>query len=226
MAGRPGERAALRDAARHGEQHRARCADRRWSRIRRARGDTLQRRPARRRASSSELAVDEMMFEIASLIFRDRPAAHRHAGLVHRLAAAADQIMPVGERLALGAQPIGAGRGQPVDLARAARRPAARNRGRRRGAACSWSSGSWSGRAGGRRRWSACSSPVASSSSLCRQHLPQPSHKRLPFLAVEGFRAAAPRSAPSSHPALQLGGDARPGPGRAGSIAIGWPSGP
>ena len=64
-------------------------------------------------AAGSELMVDQMMLEVAGLVLGDRPAAHRHAGRVHRLAVAADQIMPVGQRLALGAQPVGAGRGQP-----------------------------------------------------------------------------------------------------------------
>src|SRR5262245_35394111 len=89
-----------------------------WSRIRRARGETfsVSRAPP---SSCSERAVDEMMFEIPSFIFRNRPAAHRHAGLVHGLAVAADQIMPREERLVFRAEPVGAGRGQPVDLAEA-----------------------------------------------------------------------------------------------------------
>src|SRR5690606_33010026 len=86
----------------------------------RARGDTLRRTgvsPMRSSvAPASERPVDEMKLQIASVILRYRPAAHRHAGLVHRLPTAADQIMPVGQLLAVAAQPVGAGRGQPVDL--------------------------------------------------------------------------------------------------------------
>src|SRR3989442_1704809 len=63
--------------------------------------------------SGSEPMIDQMMLEIARIILRYGPAAHRYAGAVHRLGIAADQIMPVGQRLALGAQPIGAGSGQP-----------------------------------------------------------------------------------------------------------------
>ena len=68
--------------------------------------------------SASELTIDQMMLELAGLVLGHRPAAHRHAGLVDRLAIAADQIMPVEQRLVVGAQAIGAGRGQPVDSPR------------------------------------------------------------------------------------------------------------
>ena len=52
-----------------------------------------------------------MIFQLAGVVFADRPAAGRLPRLVHRLAAAGDQIMPVGERLSGGAQPVGAGPG-------------------------------------------------------------------------------------------------------------------
>src|SRR3954462_7920486 len=85
-----------------------------WSRIRRARGETLSVSFAPP-SSCSERTVDEMMFEIPSFIFRDRPSAHRHAGPMHGFAVAADQIMPRRQRLVFRAQPISAGRGQPID---------------------------------------------------------------------------------------------------------------
>src|SRR3569832_681135 len=65
----------------------------------------------------SQIAIDEVEFEIAGIILGDGPAAHRLAGGVHRLAVAADEIVPGGQLLPGGAQAIGAGRGQPVDRA-------------------------------------------------------------------------------------------------------------
>src|SRR5687768_2153791 len=75
------------------------------SRIARAVGETL--------SFTSKLTFHQMMLEIAGLVLGDRPAANRHSGAVNGIAVAADEIMPVGERLALGAKPVGAGRGQP-----------------------------------------------------------------------------------------------------------------
>src|SRR3712207_8002745 len=42
---------------------------------------------------SSEVAIDEMVLDVTGIFFRDGPAAHRNLRLVHRLRAAADQIM-------------------------------------------------------------------------------------------------------------------------------------
>src|SRR3546814_5468570 len=67
--------------------------------------------------TASKLAIDHMVFEIAGIVLGDRPTAHRLPRPVHRLAIAADQIMPVGQALPRRAQPIGAGRWQPVDIA-------------------------------------------------------------------------------------------------------------
>src|SRR5204862_848696 len=69
-------------------------------RSRRARGDSRSTSGAPL-SVSSERAVDEVMFEIARFIFRNRPAAYRHARLVHRFPAAADQMVPPVSRVAL-----------------------------------------------------------------------------------------------------------------------------
>src|SRR5438270_1140864 len=55
-----------------------------------------------------------MIFKFASVLFAHGPAAGRLARLMNRLAASRDQIMPVAQRFASGAQTIGAGRGQPI----------------------------------------------------------------------------------------------------------------
>ncbi len=139
-------------------------------------GEARSARPGPARPSGSERPVDKMPFQVAGIDFADRPAAGRLARLVNRLAAARNQIMPVEQRLAFPAQPIGAGR-------RAAT-PARR--------ACAGSSLTQScdqllavgiiGALAVRRSSSlqatlvGNSSPVSSSSSLCRQQRPQPSH--------------------------------------------------
>src|SRR3569833_3755875 len=55
----------------------------------------------------SELAVDKVIFELAGFVLGHGPAARGHAGFVHRLAAAADQMMPFRLRLAMRVQPVG-----------------------------------------------------------------------------------------------------------------------
>ena len=76
------------------------------------RGETVA--PPRKR--SSELTVDKVVLEWASLVFRYGPATHRHSGAMHRFRISADQIMPVGKRLSFGPQAIGAGRWKPGEL--------------------------------------------------------------------------------------------------------------
>src|SRR5260221_6192968 len=66
-------------------------------------------------SAASERAVDHMIFKLAGIVFAHRPAASRLTGLVHRLATAGDQIMPVAQRLAGGAQTIGTGSGEPIE---------------------------------------------------------------------------------------------------------------
>ena len=79
-------------------------------------------------SAASERPVDHMIFKLAGILFADRPAARRLARLVDRLAASGDQIMPVGQRLAGGAQPVGAGLGKPVEAVRDSCGRASRNR--------------------------------------------------------------------------------------------------
>jgi len=61
-------------------------------------------------------AFDKMILERPCDIFADRPADDRLARAVHRLAITADEIMPVGQRFALGAQAIGAALRQPLEV--------------------------------------------------------------------------------------------------------------
>ena len=51
------------------------------------------------------------------VILADGPAARRLARLMHRLAAAGDEIMPFRQGLARGAQAVSAGRGKPIQPA-------------------------------------------------------------------------------------------------------------
>ena len=81
-------------------------------RSRRARGDTFivtGTPPSVRSCRALKITVDEMMFEFAGLILGDRPSAHRHAGFMHGIAIAADQIMPVRQIRARRTKPVGAG---------------------------------------------------------------------------------------------------------------------
>ena len=78
--------------------------------------------------AASERAVDHMIFELAGVVFADGPAAGRLARFMHRLAAAGDEIMPLGQRLARGPQPIRAGARQPIEAARDSCGPASRSR--------------------------------------------------------------------------------------------------
>ena len=55
-----------------------------------------------------------MIFQWPGDILADRLAAHRNACTVDRFAAPADQIMPIMQGQAIGAQPIGAALGEPV----------------------------------------------------------------------------------------------------------------
>ena len=105
-------------------------------------------------SAASERAVDHMIFKLAGVVLADRPAARRLPGLVDRLAAAGDQIMPVAQRLARGAQPIGAGLGKPVEAAQIACGRASRNRRPASCGACNRGSGRCAGRAACRRHWS------------------------------------------------------------------------
>src|SRR3954469_20921560 len=57
-----------------------------------------------------------MPLELGGVLLADRPAARRLPGLVDRLAASRDQIMPVGQGLSRCAQAVGTGLGQPVEL--------------------------------------------------------------------------------------------------------------
>jgi hypothetical protein len=61
------------------------------------------------------------MLQVAGIVFRHRPARNRFTCTLDCFPVAADQIMPVGQRLALGTQTIGAGRRQPVDRSDIAR---------------------------------------------------------------------------------------------------------
>ena len=126
--------------------------------------------------AGSERPIDHMPFKLAGVVLADRPAARRLAGLVDRLAAPGNQIMPFGQRLAVGAQAIGAGLRQPVEPVEIGRGRTGRNR---RPSSCGWDnrcSGLPCGRAIGRRRWSDRARPVSSSSNLWMQQRAQPSH--------------------------------------------------
>ena len=61
-----------------------------------------------------------MPFQLTRVDFADRPAAGRLARFVNRLTTARHEMMPVLERFARGAQPVGAGRGQPSERVEAA----------------------------------------------------------------------------------------------------------
>jgi hypothetical protein len=50
------------------------------------------RSPARK--TRLELTIDDVEFEFAGFLLRNGPPARRNASLVHRLATAADQVMP------------------------------------------------------------------------------------------------------------------------------------
>ena len=67
-------------------------------------------------AHLTEIGVGDVV-----LVSSDAPA-HRNAGLVHGLGRARDQRMPPLQVLALGDQPIAAGRRQPFDAAHGLRR--------------------------------------------------------------------------------------------------------
>jgi hypothetical protein len=58
-----------------------------------------------------------MLLEIARHDLRHCPAAHRMPFAVHGFAVARDQIMPIGQRITIRAQAIGAAFGEPADLA-------------------------------------------------------------------------------------------------------------
>src|SRR5690348_8277713 len=68
-------------------------------------------------SAASERLVDHMIFELAGVVLADRPAAGRLPRLMYCLAAAGDQIMPIGKRLARRTYAIGAGLWQPVERA-------------------------------------------------------------------------------------------------------------
>ena len=122
-----------------------RCADRRAAASAAPAARRLERQrfstpPPSKRSAQSDGRRDDVRDR--PLLFRHRPAAHRHAGAMHRLAVAADQIMPVRQRLAFRAQPIGAGRGQPVDLLDIARHRSRTQSGTKTPAQCdNWCSG-------------------------------------------------------------------------------------
>src|SRR3546814_13886371 len=69
-----------------------------------------------RAAVRSDNAPNKMMLQRPGEILADRPADDRFARAMHRLAVAADQIMPGGQRPPLGAQAIGAALRQPFDI--------------------------------------------------------------------------------------------------------------
>ena len=103
---RPGQRRAPAGPPRAGQLQHARSL-RRSAAAGGARcgSDGLRSAPeAPASSAASERAVDHMIFELAGVVLADRPAARRLPRLVNRLAAAGDQIMPVAQRLARGAQ--------------------------------------------------------------------------------------------------------------------------
>ena len=57
-----------------------------------------------------------MVFERSCLVLADDAPRHGNARTDHRVAIAADEIVPVRQRAAFGAQAIGAGPGQPADI--------------------------------------------------------------------------------------------------------------
>src|SRR3712207_5993520 len=65
-------------------------------------------------SDASERALDDMIFELARILFADGPAARRLAGFVHGLAASRHEVVPLGQRLAGGAKAVGAGLRKPV----------------------------------------------------------------------------------------------------------------
>ncbi len=102
--------------------------------------------------------------------------AYRKYGLMHRLAAAADQMVPPVEIVAFGDQPIGAGRRSQsiVRTVDGVSRTLSGTMALRLSSVPA--GGRFPHRAGGRRPWSSRSRSLSSSSSLDRQHLPRPSH--------------------------------------------------
>ena len=62
-----------------------------------------------------------MMLQVARQGFGDRPPAHGFARAMDCLAIAADEIVPLRQRFTGGAQPVGAGSGQPADFLQLAR---------------------------------------------------------------------------------------------------------
>ena len=104
LALRPSQSGAAADAARHGQRKRSARLVEREAELASA-GMRDGDRP-RQAARLSELvqglraAGRQGELELAGIDFGDRPAAGRLAGLVDRLAAARDQIMPVEKRLA------------------------------------------------------------------------------------------------------------------------------
>ena len=54
-----------------------------------------------------------MVLKRSSMQFRYCPTFDRHASVMNRFTATADQIMPIGQRFTRRAQHIGTGRGQP-----------------------------------------------------------------------------------------------------------------
>src|SRR3546814_7310013 len=69
-----------------------------------------------RPSDGSNDAFDKMILKRARDILADRPADDRLARTVHRVRVAADEIMPVVQGFALGAQAIGAGLRQPFEV--------------------------------------------------------------------------------------------------------------
>ena len=95
---RPGERGAAAGAPRAGQLEHARGARRSAAaaggrcaigRISIGTGSSASS------AAAQSGALDHMIFKLPGIVLADRPAARRLARLVHRLAAAGDQIMPV-----------------------------------------------------------------------------------------------------------------------------------
>ena len=104
LLARPGERRAPADPRRAGQLQQRRAPRRAAAAAAGRRGcgriSIGSGRPGMRQRLQSG-AVDNMIFQLAGIDLADRPAAGRLARLVDRLAAAGDQIMPVGQRLAL-----------------------------------------------------------------------------------------------------------------------------
>ena len=65
--------------------------------------------------SGSERTFDHVEFELAGIVFADRPAARRLARFVYRLPAPRDQIVPIEQGLARCPQSVGARLRKPLE---------------------------------------------------------------------------------------------------------------